>query len=69
MTLKVSDKIKEKKMYDNLDDDKIGELKNGDNKKKKRDKLDTHEKELLKNYEKKERENCMITLMIAKENR
>ena len=38
-------------------------------KKKKRDKLDTHEKELLKNYEKKERENCMITLMIAKENR
>ena len=34
MTLKVSDKIKEKKMYDNLDDDKIGELKNGDNKKK-----------------------------------
>ena len=25
---------KEKKMYDNLDDDKVGELKNGDNKKK-----------------------------------
>ena len=61
MTLKVSDKIKEKKMYDNLDDDKIGELKNGDNKKKKRDKHDTNEKELLKNYEKKEREKCMIT--------
>ena len=37
-------------------------------KKKKRDNIDTREKELLKNYEKKERENCMITLMI-KENR
>ena len=34
MTLKVSDKIKEKKMYDNLDDDKIGELKNGITRKK-----------------------------------
>ena len=43
-------------MYDNL-------------KKKKHGKLHTHEKELLKNYEKKERENCVITLMITKENR
>ena len=37
--------------------------------KKKRDNLDTHGKELLENYEKKERENCVITLMMIKENR
>ena len=36
---------------------------------KKRDKLDTHNKELLKKIEKKERENWAITLMIRKENR
>ena len=38
----------------NLDDNKKGEMKNVDNrrKKEKRDSLDTHEKELLKNYEK-----------------
>ena len=47
------------------------ELKKVDNrrKKEKRDNLDTHEKKLLKNYEKKERENCMMTLMMTKENR
>ena len=58
-------------MRDNLDDNKKGELKKVDNKrkKKKRDNLDTHEKELLENYEKKERENCVITLMMIKENR
>ena len=45
-------------------------MKNVDNKrKKKRDNLDTHGKELLENYEKKERENCVITLMMIKENR
>ena len=38
-------------------------------KKEKHDNLDTPENELLKNYEKMERENCMITLMIRKENR
>ena len=36
---------------------------------KKSDNLDTHEKELLKNYEKKEGENRVITLMMTKENR
>ena len=36
---------------------------------KKNDNLDTHEKELLKNYEKKERENSVITSMMTKENR
>ena len=58
-------------MRDNLDDNKKGELKKVDNKRKKekRDNLDTHEKELLENYEKKERENCVITLMMIKENR
>ena len=56
-------------MYDNLDDDKIGELKNGDNKKKKRDNHDTHEKEFLKKYEKKERESFLITFIMTKENR
>ena len=37
-------------MRDNLDDNKKGELKKVDNKRKKekRDNLDTHEKELLK---------------------
>ena len=57
-------------MCDNLDDNEKGELKNFDSsrKKKKRDNLDTHEKELLKIYEKKERENCMITLIMTKEN-
>ena len=56
-------------MGDNLDDKKNGELKKIDNKrkKKKRDNLDTREKELLKNYEKKERENCASTLTMAKE--
>ena len=58
-------------MCDNLDDNKKGELKNIDNKRKKenRDNLDTLEKKLLKNYEKKERENCAIILMVRKENR
>ena len=43
-------------------------MKNVDNRrtKEKRDNLDTHKKELLKNYEKKVRENCVITLMIIK---
>ena len=55
----------------NLDDDEKGELKNVDSRrrKEKRDKLDTHEKELLKIMKKKERENCMITLIMTKENR
>ena len=55
-------------MGDNLDDKKNGELKKIDNKrkKKKRDNLDTREKELLKNYEKKERENCALTLTMTK---
>ena len=54
----------------NLDDNKKGEMKNVDNrrKKEKRDSLDTHEKELLKNYEKKQRQNCVITLVATKEN-
>ena len=38
-------------------------------KKKKRDSLDTLEKELLNIYEKKERESCVITLMMIKENK
>ena len=40
-------------------------------KKEKRNKLDTHEQELLKIYEKKkqERENFVMTLMVTKENR
>ena len=39
-------------MHDNLDDNRKGELKKDDNKKKKEkcDNLDTHEKELLKDY-------------------
>ena len=52
-------------MHDNLDDNKKGESKDVDNKRKKekRDNLHTYEKELLKNNEKKkERENCAITL-------
>ena len=46
-------------------------MKNVDNrrKKEKRDNLDTHEKVLFKNYEKKDRGNCVITLMMIKENR
>ena len=58
-------------MCDNLDDNEKGELKNVDSrrKKEKRDNLDTHEKKLLKHYEKKKKENCLITLMLAKENR
>ena len=46
-------------------------MKNVDNKRKKekRDNLDTHEKVLFKNYEKKDRGNCVITLMMIKENR
>ena len=57
-------------MRDNLDSKK-GELKNVDSrrKKEKRGNLYTHEKELLKNYEKKERTNCVITLRMTKENR
>ena len=56
-------------MGDNLDDKKNGELKKIDSKrkKKKRGNLDTREKELLKNYEKKERENCALTLTMTKE--
>ena len=58
-------------MGDNLDDKKNGELKKIDSKrkKKKRGNLDTREKELLKNYEKKERENCALTLTMTKESR
>ena len=58
-------------MGDNLDDNKKEEIKNVDNKRKreKRDNLDTHEKKLLKNYEKKIRENYVITLMMAKGSR
>ena len=58
-------------MHDNLDDNKKRELKKVDNKRKKEncDNVDTHEKELLKNYEKNERETCVITLMMTKENR
>ena len=54
----------------NLDDNKKGEMKNVDSrrKKEKHDSLDTHEKELLKNYEKKQRQNCVITLVATKEN-
>ena len=36
--------------------------------KRKRDNLDTHEKELLKNYEKM-KENWVVTLMMTKEKR
>ena len=41
-------------MCDNVDDNKKGELKSVDSKRKKKnvDNLDTHEKELLKKYEK-----------------
>ena len=47
-----------KTMRDNLDDNRKGELKNDYQRKiKKRGNLDTHDKELLKNFEKKEREN------------
>ena len=59
-------------MRDSLDDDKIGEFKKVDNKRKKkekRDNLDTHENEFLQNYEKKQRENCMMTLKDKKENK
>ena len=56
-------------MCDNLDDNKKGELKNVDNKRKKEKpgNLDTHEKELLKIMKKRERENCTITVMMTKE--
>ena len=69
--VKESDKIRKKEMRDNLDDNEKGKLKNFDNrrKKEKRDNLDTHENKLLKSYEKKEIENCLITLMMTKENR
>ena len=69
--MKESDEIRKKEMGDNFGDNKKGELKNVDNKRKKekRDNLDTHEKKLLKNYEKKVRENCVITLMMARGNR
>ena len=45
-------------MHENREDNRKVELKNVDNKrrKEKRDNLDTHEKELLKNYEKKRKE-------------
>ena len=58
-------------MRDNHDDNKKGELKKVDHKRKKekRDNLDTHEKELLNNYEKKERENFAMNLKMTKENR
>ena len=58
-------------MRDNHDDNKKGELKKVDQKRKKekRDNLDTHEKELLNNYEKKERENFAMNLKMTKENR
>ena len=48
-------------MRDHLDDNKKGDLKNVDNKRKKekRDNLDTNEKELLKNYEKKRKEKIV----------
>ena len=48
-------------MHDNLDDNKKGESKNVDNKRKKekRDNLHTHEKELLKKYEKKRKEKIL----------
>ena len=57
-------------MHDNLDENIKRKLKNVDNKRKKekRDNFDTHGKELLKNCEKKERENCVMTLMMTKEN-
>ena len=69
--VKESDKIRKKQMRDNLDDNEKGKLKNVDSrrKKEKRDNLDTHENKLLKSYEKKEIENCVITLMMTKENR
>ena len=68
--LKKNDKIRKKQMHHNLDDNIKRELKNVDNKRKKekRDNFDTHEKELLKSCEKKEIENCMMTLMMPKEN-
>ena len=55
--MKQSDKIRKKQMRNNLDDNKIRELKNVDNKikKEKRDNLDTHEKELLNMKKRKEK--------------
>ena len=55
-------------MRNNRDDNKKGIYKKADNKRKKEkhDNINTHEKELLNNYEKKEREKCSITLMMAK---
>ena len=69
--LKENDKIRKKQMHDNFDDNKKGELKKVDSKRKKeeRENLETHEKELLNNYGKKERGNCVIILMMTKENR
>ena len=69
--LKENDKIRKKQMHDNLDDNKKGELKKVDSKrtKEERDNLEAHEKELLNNYGKKERENCVIILMMTKESR
>ena len=63
-----NDRIRKNQMRDNLDDNKKGKLKKfySKRKKEKRDSHDTHEKELLKNYEKKERGNCAITLMMTK---
>ena len=57
-TMKFMRENQKKTMRDNLDDNRKGELKNDYQRKiKKRGNLDTHDKELLKNFEKKEREN------------
>ena len=55
-------------MRNNRDDNKREIYKKADNKRKKEkhDNINTHEKELLNNYEKKEREKCSITLMMTK---
>ena len=67
--VKESHKITKKQRCDNLDDYKRGNWKVLITGGKKNDNLDTHEKELLKNYEKKERENSVVTSMMTKENR